>query len=224
MTGEPRDAAPRDLAPGDWIEWHLAYVDADSPLARRLAIVQAQVARVLDERHDGPIGVLSMCSGEGRDLIEPVARLGAGDRVRGRLVELDPTLASRARDAIAATHLDGLEVRDGDAGLTSAYEGATPADLVLVCGVFGNIGDDDIRRTVGALPSLCADGATVIWTRHRRPPDLTPAIRRWFRAAGFRHEAFIRVPDGPASVGVERFVGAQAPFTTGIRLFTFVEA
>jgi hypothetical protein len=208
-------------APRDWIEWHRDYEHADSPLARRLAIVQAQVALAIKERADAPIRLLSMCSGEARDVIEPIAGLGAAASVHGRLVELDPTLARRARDAIAAAGLDGLEVSEGDAGVTSAYEGATPADLVLVCGVFGNIGDDDIQRTVRALPSLCAEGATVIWTRHRRPPDATPAIRRWFRAAGFRHEAFIRVPDSPASVGVERFAGNPKPFESGVRLFQF---
>lgn len=208
--------------PRDWIEWHRAYADADSPLTRRLAIVQAEVARAIQERGAAPIRVLSMCSGEGRDLIEPIASLGAGDQVHGRLVELDPTLAGRARHAIAAARLDSLAVREGDAGVTSAYAGAVPADLVLVCGVFGNISDADIQRTVRALPTLCAEGATLIWTRHRRPPDLTPAIRRWLRAAGFRHEAFIRVPDSPGSVGVERFVGMPAPFVPGERLFEFV--
>jgi hypothetical protein len=213
-----------DSAPRDWIDWHRAYGHADSPLARRLAIVQEQVARVLEERGAAPTRVLSMCSGEGRDLIEPIARLGVGTRVRGRLVELDPTLAGRARDAIATVGLAGLEVREGDAGSTSAYDGAAPADLVLVCGVFGNISDADIRGTVRALPSLCAEGATVIWTRHRRPPDVTPAVRRWFRAAGFLHEAFIRVPDSLSSVGVERFTGVPEPFVPGLRLFEFVES
>lgn len=151
-----------DSAPRDWIDWHRAYADADSPLARRLAIVQAHVARFLEERGNAPVRVLSMCSGEGRDLIDPIARLGAGDRVRGRLVELDPTLAGRARSAIATARLAGLQVREGDAGTTAAYAGAAPADLVLVCGVFGNIADADIRATVRALPSLCAEGATVI--------------------------------------------------------------
>jgi hypothetical protein len=213
-----------ESAPRDWIAWHQDYADADSPLSRRLAIVQAQVARAVEARRDAPIRVLSLCAGEGRDLIEPIARLGAGARVSGRLVELDPTLAGRARAGVGAAGLTGLEVREGDAGTTSACEGAAPADLVLACGVFGNISDADIRTTVRALPSLCAERATVIWTRHRRPPDLTPTIRRWFRAAGFRHEAFIRVPDSPASVGVERFVGTPAPFTAGVRMFEFVEA
>jgi hypothetical protein len=207
--------------PRDWIEWHTAYGDPDSQLARRLAIVQAQVARLLQE-HAAPLRLLSLCAGEGRDVIEPVARLGAGDRVTGRLVELDPTLAARARAATADAGLSGLDVREGDAGITSAYVGAAPADLVLVCGVFGNITDEDIRRTVRALPSLCAEGATVVWTRHRRSPDLTPAIRRWFVSAGFRHAGFFRVADSLSSVGVERFVGTPAPLVAGERLFAFV--
>ncbi|HEY4227687.1 MAG TPA: class I SAM-dependent methyltransferase [Candidatus Limnocylindrales bacterium] len=210
--------------PRDWIEWHRGYEDATTQLARRLAIVQERVAQAIEERGTARIRVLSMCSGEGRDLIEPVARLGAADRIRGRLVELDPTLAGRAREAIRATGIDGLEVREGDAGVTTSYEGAAPADLVLVCGVFGNITGGDIQHTIRALPSLCAEGATVIWTRHRRPPDLTPTIRRWFRAAGFRHEGFVEVPDSTGSVGVERFVGMPAPFVPETRLFAFVDA
>jgi hypothetical protein len=39
------------------------------------------------------------------------------------------------------------------------------------------VSDGDIRRCVGLLPMLCAEGATVVWTRHRRSPDLTPQIR-----------------------------------------------
>ena len=30
----------------------------------------------------------------------------------------------------------------------------------------------------------------MIWTRHRREPDLTPQIRAWFTGAGFEELAF----------------------------------
>jgi hypothetical protein len=215
-----------DSAPGHWIEWHRGYDVEDGPLARRLAIVQRQVERaiVARRRDQRPIRILSLCSGDGRDLIGPVARTAAGRRVQGRLIELDEHLAGDARTAITSAGLGGLEVRQGDAGITSAYAGAVPADLLLVCGVFGNISDADIERTVRALPTLCAEGATVIWTRHRREPDRTPAIRRWFRAAGFRHRGFFQVADSPSSVGVERFVGTPEPFRDAERLFEFVDA
>ncbi len=204
----------------DWVAWHRDY-EADTPLARRLAIVPQQVDRSLDERAGTLIRVLSLCSGEGRDLIAPLSRRAPASNVTGRLVELDSTLARRARSSIATEGLIGLEVVQGDAGTTASFTGAVPADLVLVCGVFGNISDEDIEHTVRALPTLCAAAATVIWTRHRRPPDLTPAISRWFAESGFRHEAFIRVPDSPASVGVERFEGAPIPVEPDVRLFAF---
>ena len=75
---------------------------------------------------------------------------------------------------------------EGDASLARHFAAAVPADLVLVCGVFGNISADDIAATVAALPSFCAPGASVIWTRHRRPPDLTPAIRALVRCRRVR--------------------------------------
>jgi hypothetical protein len=50
----------------------------------------------------------------------------------------------------------------GDAGTTTAHLGAVPADLLLLCGIFGNVPDDDIRTTVAAVPALLAAGGTVV--------------------------------------------------------------
>src|ERR1017187_7995132 len=50
----------------------------------------------------------------------------------------------------------------------------------------------------------CAGRVTVIWTRHRRPPDLTPRVGAWFTAAGFDELAFDALDTGPLSaVGAE---------------------
>ena len=97
-----------------------------------------------------------------------------------------------------------------------------PADLVLVCGVFGNVTDDDVMRTIDLLPTLCAPGATVIWTRHRRAPDLTPAVRRRFAAAGFEEVAFHALDGTTQGVGMHRLTAAPCPFAPDERLFTFV--
>lgn len=203
----------------DWLEWHAAYDDADAPLHHRLRAVQRRIRECFDERPAGPIRVVSMCAGEARDLLEVLADHPRAGDVSGRLVELNPELAARA----AAKAPPGITVEVADAGSTDAYLGAVPADLVLACGVFGNIGDDDVERTVLALPAFCAPGATVIWTRHRRPPDLTVDIRRWFVDAGFEPVAF----DGPAayewSVGVQGYSGGPVALAGGQRLFTFVD-
>jgi hypothetical protein len=59
----------------------------------------------------------------------------------------------------------------GDASLVDQYQDLAPADLLLVCGVFGNISDADIERTIDACGQLCKTGDTVIWTRHRAEPE-----------------------------------------------------
>jgi hypothetical protein len=96
-----------------------------------------------------------------------------------------------------------------------------PVDLLLACGVFGNIPDAEVERTVRALAGYVVPGATAIWTRHRGEPDLTPAIRGWFAASDWRELAFVPIPDSTAAVGVARYEGPVVPFTQGIRLFSF---
>jgi hypothetical protein len=138
--------------------------------------------------------------------------------VRGRLVELDPELAATARSRAPSA----IEVLCGDAGMSDSYAGAVPADLVLVCGVFGNISDADMRHTVDSLPELCAPGARVVWTRHRRAPDLTPTVRGWFTEAGFEQVEFVD-PDGFLfGIGVHRLTGPPRSFVAGTRYFEFV--
>jgi hypothetical protein len=81
------------------------------------------------------------------------------------LVELDEHNVLLARRAAQDAGLDGVQIVGGDASLTDAYVGAVPADLVLVCGVFGNISAQDIQHTITTLPQLCAADATVIWDK-----------------------------------------------------------
>jgi hypothetical protein len=142
--------------------------------------------------------------------------------VVARLVELDERNVEIARAAAREAGLDGVQVVAGDAGISDAYEGAVPADLVLVCGVFGNVTDADVARVIERLPELCAPGATILWTRHRFPPDLTPAIRGWFERCGFDEIGF-DAPEGAFfSVGAHRMRGATRPLERGVQLFRFV--
>jgi hypothetical protein len=94
--------------------------------------------------------------------------------------------------------------------------------VLLLCGIFGNVTDHDIKRIVQAASALCRPGATVIWTRHRRPPDLTSQVRAWFADGGFEEIAFDALEtDGLMSVGVNRLRSAPATALPGHRLFTF---
>jgi hypothetical protein len=163
-----------------------------------------------------------MCAGDGRDVLGVLGDHPRRADLRARLVELDPDLVARSRAMAERAGLRGVEVVQGDASVTSAYDGAVPAHIVMVCGVFGNITANDIQTTVSVLPSLAAPGATVIWTRHRRAPDLTPTIRSWFVAAGFAEVAFDTPEDAAFSVGTNRLIGPTLPSTPDRKMFSFV--
>lgn len=207
----------------DWHAWHAHYDDPSSSLSRRLETVRASLRTLLLTAH-GPVRLVSLCAGDGRDTLPVAAETGAS--VTGVLVELDPELSARARAAAPG----GIEVRTADAGTTASYADACPADVVLACGVFGNVTDADIARTVAALPSLLASGGHVIWTRGLAVPqdptayDGDPAdlVRSLFARAGFEEVAFVRPDDAGFRVGVHRWPGADGVPAPDQRLFDFV--
>jgi hypothetical protein len=218
------------------VQWHAAYEDPSSNLSMRLAAVQSMLRAALDalpprsaaggpNTHPERIRIVSLCAGQGRDVIDVVATHPRGPEVSALLVELDPALVAFAR-ARAATAGPGVAERirivEGDASRCRQYADDVPADIVLVCGVFGNISPADITRTIQAMRGFCVPGGRVVWTRHRLPPDLTPAIRADFAAAGFTEIAFEAAEGTVMTVGCHRLDGATAPFDTGQVLFDFV--
>jgi hypothetical protein len=205
----------------EWLEWHRGYTDG-SPLSRRLGVVQDRIREILSARRPGPIAILSMCAGDGRDLLGALAEHPRRHDVRARLVELSPELVESGRGMASQLGLPDVQFVVGDAGWAGVYGGAAPADLILVCGVFGNVSDRDVRGTIGHLPELLAPGGVAIWTRGRFPPDLTPEIRRWFDDAGFTELSFVPIPDSTASVGTHRLTAAPRPLRPEVRLFRFL--
>ena len=206
----------------DYVAWHDAYGVPGSPLRRRLEVVIGLLGDVLDRAPTGPCRFVSLCAGQGDDVLSVAAAHERGHDLVGRLVELDPSNAAVAADRVAELGRADMEVVVADAGSTDAYQGAVPADLVVACGIFGNVATEDIERTVRGFPSLCDAGAWVIWTRHPREPGVLDGIERWFGESGFEREALVIEDDGHWAVGLHHLVADPAPFTAGRRLFTFV--
>jgi hypothetical protein len=205
----------------DWLAWHQPYEDKASALSRRLALVQSEIRRLLPEKLTDPFTVVSLCTGQGHDLLGVLQDYPDAAQIRARLVELDGRNVAMLRDRATRAGLAHLQIVHGDAADTTLHEGIVPADLVLVCGVFGNISDADIWRTIAALPQMTKVGGSVIWTRSRRPPDLTPRIRQAFQAAEFTETAFHAPDDVLFSVGACRFHGESQPLQA-TTLFTFI--
>jgi len=208
---------------GDWYDWHERYDDPESGLARRLEMVRDRVRAALDQAPPGPFRAISVCAGQGTDLIGGLAGHPRRGDVTARLVELDPRNTEVARRLAAEAGLTGVEVVTGDASLASQYAGIAPADLVLVCGLFGNVTDADVEAMVGYCTQLCATGGTVIWTRARWEPDLTPQVCAWFEERGFDRVWLSDAGEpGGQRVGAHRFTGTPAPLERYAVMFTFV--
>jgi len=209
----------------DWVAWHAAYDDPSSSLSTRLRVVRGHLSRALDAAPAGPVRLVSLCAGQGLDVLGVLPGHPRGRDVSAVLVESDSRNAALAREGAARAGLPQVEVREADASRVANYADALPAGVLLLCGIFGNVSEGDIRRTAQAAPALCAAGATVIWTRHRRPPDLTPRIREWFRVSGFDEVAFDALgTEALTGIGVGRLAAAPPAGLPRGPLFTFLAA
>ena len=207
----------------DWAAWHEAYDDPSSFLNVRLRKVRQGLSEAIGAAPAGPVRLVSLCAGQGRDVIGVLPGHPRRDDVHAVLVESDPRNAEAARRAAAQAGLLQVEVREADAAAVAGFADALPADVLLLCGIFGNISDEDIKFTVEAAPAMCRPGGTVIWTRHRRTPDLTPQIRDWFAASGFDELAFdaLDTEDRLMTVGANRLRRAATAGLPDRALFTF---
>jgi hypothetical protein len=184
----------------DWVAWHEAYDDPSSSLARRLGVVRRRLGAVLDAAAGERRQVLSLCAGDGRDVIRVLAaRAASSASVSALLVEWNEALSRRAADAASSSGLTAVEVRCADAGDPASFADVLPVDVLLLCGIFGNIEHRCVKDVVEVVPDLLAPGGYVIWTRGASEPDRRPEVRSWFRAVDLAEVSF----DGaPATFGV----------------------
>jgi hypothetical protein len=208
------------MAQRDWHEWHAAYDNPASGLARRLRWVQDQIRAALDAAPAGPLRVISLCAGQGRDLIGVLADHPRAADVTARLVELDPRNTAAAARLAAESGLDNVEIVTTDASLTSQYADLVPADLVLACGLFGNMTDAHVEQTIAYCAQLCAEGGTVVWTRARWAPDLVPRLCAWFEQRAFERVSQTS-PDFLQCVGAHRRTAPPDPLEPDAVMFAF---
>jgi Methyltransferase domain len=210
------------LSMKDWAAWHTAYDDPSSFLSVRLRKVRQRLSEAIGAAPAGPVRLVSLCAGQGRDVTGALPGHPRRDDVHAVLVESDPRNAEAASRAAARAGLRQVEVREADAAAVAGFADALPADVLVLCGIFGNVSDEDIKCTIEAASAMCRPGGTVIWTRHRLPPDLTPQIRAWFTASGFDELAFDTLDtDGLMSVGTNRLRRAATAGLPDRPLFTF---
>lgn len=208
----------------DWLGWHAEYDDAGSSLARRLVVVQRFLRTALGELQlDRPVRLLSLCAGDGRDVLPVLAEHPRP--VHALLVELDAHLAAEARRAADRLGLPEVQVRAVDAGTTASFGDHLPVDVLVACGVFGNIEPEAVRRIIAALPGWLEPDGVVLWTRGHGDgrADAGAQVREWFVADGFAELGYVAPPDARFRVGMARRpAGSAMSLPEAERLFEFV--
>ncbi len=137
--------------------------------------------------------LVSICAGDGRDVIGTFAASDARQDVHATLIESHPELVTRGQAAV-----DQL-------------------------GLARRIKERDVQRLIAALPSLCDREASVIWTRSLFDDGekATQIIRKCFVAADFTEEVLVRTPLGLFAVGTHAFRGVWRPLPVNKTLFEF---
>lgn len=205
----------------DWHSWHEKYDLPGSSMAHRLETVQKHIEVAVEKLPQGPLRILSVCAGQGRDLLGVLAEHPRGRDVQALLVDLDERNTSWTKERAHSLGLSGISAVTGDASLIDHYQNIAPAHLVLLCGLFGNITDEDIQNTISACSQLCRTDGAIIWTRNRKTPDKVPLISKWFEASNF-DRVWLSEDDPNYGVGTHRFRGHPQPIVSGTYMFTFV--
>ena len=219
----------------DWFEWHKLY-ERKPALKRRLELVCKQLSDCLNLCPSGEIRVLSVCAGDGRDLIGALKGHPREQDVMARLVEWDPRLVECGREMAASTGLSArLEFLNGDATSSSAYDGIAPANLVLLCGMLGHVDEASTLRLVRHLPALCQSGGFVIWTRnlnYRNGNHHADLFRSLLRKSAFeevrfettsRKHLFMKTSQGRFVVSTYRYRGESTVLPVNQKLFEIME-
>lgn len=207
----------------DWFAWHDNYRTRPR-MRQRLQIVREYLVTCLNACPPGKIQVISVCAGDSRDLTGTLYDHPRTADVQARLVELDERLVECGRTAAESAGLgEQLQFIQGDATISSVYEGAVPADIVLLCGVIGNIPEEELPRLMESLAYFCKPEAFVIWTRDLFDDgeNRLALVRELLQKSGFEEVNFRMTLTGNMGVGTHRYLGQTLPLPKDKQLFVF---
>jgi hypothetical protein len=208
----------------DWIRFHDLY-ETLPPLQARLKLVQAQIERAIEEAPSGPVRVLSLCAGDGRDLLGALIDHARAADVAAALIDSNAELVARGEAAQSELALPAsLRFLHADATLADTYLTLAPADLVIAAGVFGNLKLASMQQLVHSLRCLCKKDSKVVWTHKTTGMNSEARVAmlcEMLQQSDFRELTFTRTePDGFV-VATYAYVGDPLPLLAGIQLFEF---
>jgi len=208
----------------NWDEWYKHY-DSLPGLQERLRIVREQIVAALNECPAGQIQIVSICAGDGRDLIGALQKHPRRNDVSALLLDNHAESIARGEAAAKETGLQRqLRFLDADAAQAKNYLGAVPADLVLLSGFLGHLPHRDVPALINSLPMFCKTGGQVIWNRHlilHDGPEQILLIRGFFRQTSFEEIYFTATDLNGFAIARVRFAGKSRRLEPSRVLFEF---
>jgi hypothetical protein len=188
----------------------------------RLTAVQDHLAQRLDEA-TGLVRIVSLCAGDGRDVIGTLARRANGANVQAWLVELNRQSVVEGRRLAKQVGLaDKIAFVNGDATSYATYRGIPPADVLLACGVWGHVLPRQRRNLVQALTHLSQTDGAVIWTRGvAKGMHRLREIEAHFEGPSWRRLRLSYTPDGKWAMNSYRYCGPSQQRPSSGRIFNF---
>src|ERR1051325_3964951 len=147
----------------NWSDWYQHY-DTLPSLRDRLRLVRELVVESLNDCPPGPIRIVSVCAGDGRDLVGAIVDHPRRDDITAWLLDSHAGSIARGRAAAEAAGLGKqFQFLEADASVAANYVGKVPADVLLLSGFLGHLRHEDIPRLIGSLSMLCQPGGATIW-------------------------------------------------------------
>ena len=146
-----------------WNDWHSIYDDKESAPYKRSIITQELVNNYLNI-HKKNIIILSICSGQARDILPAIAGREDKDRITTYLLDIDKDCLEYAQEYARIHDIPNVHTINKDASLKESYDDIPKADLIVICGLFGHLSLEDITTTVSFLAYISDNDAHVIWS------------------------------------------------------------
>ena len=217
-----REWIRRRLSLSTWNGWPDRAYQQDR-YQHRLLAVQEHLADALDHAPGGPVRIISLCAGDGRDLIKVLGSHPRRGDVSACLIEQDlRSVADGTRRAESAGLSNAVEFLAADATAYETYRDIVPADLVLLCGVWGHVPVSDRKELVRALASICKAGGMVIWTRGVSKGMIRlRQIQSLFAAPLWQQVRANLTPDKNWAIVTHRYCGPPMELPASGRIFHF---
>ncbi len=193
------------------------------PYQHRLSTVQEHLAKCLDAAPVGSLRIISICAGDGRDVIGVLESHRRRSDVSACLLEQNPqSVAAGVCRSTTAGLENTVAFLNVDATAYATYKNLAPADIVLLCGVWGHVPADERGQLVQAVASLCNPGGTVIWTRGVAKGMIRlRQIQIHFAAPAWDQVRLSLTRDNNWAVVTHRYCGPTGKLPASGRIFNF---